>query len=978
MKRIATTLLCMFLLGNFLYAQSGRVTVSGKVINALSGEPLIGVNVLVKKAGTGDVTDIEGNYKLTLEAGNLPTTIEFSFIGYVTESREVSSAITEINVEMIEDITRLDEIVVSGLASSVKRSNLANAVSTISGEELTGITTQATMDGALYGKVTGATITQSSGAPGGGIAIRLRGISSVTGQNQPLFIIDGVYISNAEVPNGSRFASGANAGNEENSSNRIADIDPNDIENIEILKGPSAAAIYGTRANAGVVIITTKKGKQGKTAVSFSQDVGFNKIQRYMGIREFDEATVAAEFSAAEAERFRQARAAGEIFDYERELYGETGLITDSRLSVSGGDAKTKFLVGASLRDEDGIVKNTGYNRASIRANIDHKINKRINLSVNTNYVRSSADRGFTGNENEGGLSLGYNLAFTRPWANLFPDQFGNYPDNPNAAGNMLFVRDNAINREDVNRFIQGTKLNIDLFSNDISSLRFTWNGGIDYYQMETYVYVPEIHQAQRGLDNGYIGIGKNTFSNFNNQGFLVYDLSALGGDLQLSSQVGYSYLNFNRDLMFMRGTQLIPGQTTLGQAGAQRTDQTLQREEEFGFVVQQEANFKNQFIATVGVRADKSSLNSDPNQYYYFPKASLAMNIANMDFWSVNQVNLLKLRAAYGETGSSATFGALFTSFAPTNIGGSPGTIVQGARGADNLIPETAAEFEIGIDISMFDNNLGLEATYYNRAVRDLILPRGLSPSSGFTQEITNLADMVNRGLELSLTARPVQSENFKWTTTTNFWFNRSEVTRLDVPAFPAAGTAFGLSLGTFFIEEGQPITQLKGAVAGEAVTIGDVEPDFQMGFFHNFNFYKNFDFGFLLHWQEGGDILNLTTFLTDLGRTTVDLDQNPDRINPDVRPGAYRYIEDGSYLRLREISLYYKVPKAQIQSAFNGAVEGIRVGVSARNPWTLTNYIGYDPEVSTKGGAGLSRGVDVNPFPSSKQFYFHFNITF
>lgn len=783
-------------------------------------------------------------------------------------------------------------------------------------------------------------------------------------------------MSNISVPSGLRNASGANSGNEENASNRIADLSPGDIENIEVLKGPSAAAIYGARANAGVVIITTKRGSRGETKVSLTQDVGFSTIQRKVGIgqRNWSAALVGEVFGPGEVAAYQAALNGRGLVDYEEELYGETGLITDTKISATGGNEKTKFYVGASLRDEDGIVKNTGYKRASVRANIDHQLSNRIKFTTSSNFVNSTTQRGFTGNENEGGLSFGYNTAFTRPWANLFPDQFGDYPDNPNAAGNMLLVRDKAINDEIINRYIQGASIDVKLFETDQSFLRFKWNGGFDTYNLETYVYVPEYHQAQRGLQNGFIGVGKNSIFNTNNQGFLVWDNYLNGGSLQLTSQAGYTYITFDRDLVYNQATQLIPGQTTLGQSGTQELGQTLQSVKEFGFFAQQEVNYEDKIIATLGLRADKSTLNADQNQLYYFPKASIALNLANFDFWTIDVANQFKLRAAYGETGSSASFGSLYTSFEAVNIGGSPGVSVGGLRGSDNLVPETATEFEAGVDISILESKLSFSASYYNRNINDLILQRALPPSSGFGLEVTNLADLQNTGMEFALNATPVSNENFVWSSTTNFWFNRSKVTRMDVPGFAPAGAGFGLGLGTAFIEEGKSVTQLKGTIDGEVVTVGDAAPDFQTSFYNNFRIFKNFDFSFLIHVKQGGNNLNLTTYLTDLAGLTGDLDDAVG-IERTSNPNTDRFIEDASYMRLREIALYYTLPELNI---FNGAINKVKIGASGRNLWTVSPYSGYDPEVSSQGSAGLSSGLDVNPFPSSKQVYFHLALEF
>ena len=940
-------------------AANAQFTVTGKVMDG-GGEPLIGVSVLVKGTTSGTVTDFNGEFGINVP-GNAGT-LQLSYTGFKAQSIEVSPSNNKLSITLEDDIADLEAVVVTGLASGIKRSNLANAVSTVSAKELTEVTTQQTVDGALYGKMTGVNIVQSSGAPGGGIAMRLRGVSSITGNNQPLFIIDGVYISNEEIPSGLRFASGANSGTEENSSNRIADLNPEDIETIEVLKGASAAAIYGTRANAGVVIITTKRGKSGKTRVNFEQDLGVNTIQNFVGRRQYTADEVEEAFGADERAKFEAAQAAGEVFDYEEEIYGNTGFISDSRLSISGGNDKTAFYFNTSYRDEEGIIENTGFDRFSVRLNIDHKLNDRIRIGVNSNYINSFAARSFTGNENEGGLSYGYNLAFTRDWNNLFPDANGNYPNNPTASGNPLFVRDNTNNDERNNRVISGANMEVQLFKTDNTILKFVGNAGLDFLFNETYVYVPEIHQAQVGGDNGFVAEGKNKVFNYNYQAFGILD-HFTSSNINFNTQIGVTYLNFDRNFLLAQATQLVPGQTNLENGGAQETDQTIETEEDFGFVAQEQVNWDDKVIGTVGVRFDKSSLNGDPNQFYAFPRASVAVNIANFDFWNTAAMNQLKLRVAYGEAGSSAAFGSLFTSLASVNIAGQGGLSVNNLNllGFEDAEPETSQELEFGVDIGILDNKLNLGVTYYIRSVENLLYEFDLPSSTGFPDQIRNDLDLQNRGLEVSLGLTPVNTPSFVWNSTVNYWFNRSEVTRLGVDPFVPRGVAFGLGLGTFFIEEGQPITQLKGNGAEGPETIGDVEPDFQLGWYNQFKIAKNLDITFLTHWKQGGDVLNLSRLLTNIGGVT-----------PAEFDDIEGFIEDASYFRIREAGIYYSIPN------ISKAIDRIRIGVSGRNLVTLTDYSSYDPETSTKGGNGLSTGIEVTPFPSSRQIYFHIGAQF
>ncbi|MCT8339608.1 SusC/RagA family TonB-linked outer membrane protein [Flavobacteriaceae bacterium TK19130] len=967
-------LLFLFLLPGIFYAQQ---TITGTV-NSADGDVVPFANVIEEGTSNGTTTDIEGNFSITVD--NLPVTLAFSSLGYETFTQEVGNT-NPVQVTLVESTEALEEVVVTGLATSIKRSNAANAVSSVSSEELVGTTGQSTVDGALYGKVAGVNITSTSGAPGGGFALRLRGISSINGNNQPLIIVDGVYINNREVPSGLRFASGANSANEENSGNRLADLDPNDIENIEILKGSSAAAIYGQRGNAGVIIITTKRGKRGRTKVNFAQDVGVQSISNRLGMRPWTAAIVEEVFGPDERDKFLATIAErGELYDFEDIIYGNDGLITETRLSANGGNEKTQFYVGGSFRDEEGIIKNTGFERLSLRANIEHKISETFSLTSTTNYVESSSSRSFTGNENDGGLSYGYTLAFTRPWNNLFPDENGNYPNNPNYSGNPIFVRDQAKNEDSNNRIIQGLSLNTNILDTDVNRLRFNISGGLDYLANETYVYVPETHQAQLGTENpGFIAVGKNNFTQVNSQAALVWDHTTLEGDLDLTTQAGITYLYQDANTVLSRGSGLLAGQTNVQNSSTQAISQFLSEEEDFGYFGQVEGNYRDQFIATVGYRLDKSTRNGDPNELYGFPKASLAVNLANMDFWGLEALNQLKLRAAYGETGNPAGFGSTFTSYTSTVVADGPvGQTLAGQKGDPNIEPETAKEFEVGFDVGALNNRIRLEATYYNKTVDDLILTRQLPSSSGFTTETTNLADLKNYGIELALSADVIRADRFRWNTRLQFYQNRSEITRLDVPAFAQPGAGFGTGLGTIYIEEGQPVTQLVGNIDGELRQVGNVEPDFQMAWNNNITLFGQFDLSFLWQWKEGQENLNLSEYLTDLGQTTPDLNTPEGQARLDTPANAERFVEDASYIRLREAALYYRLPTKAVKTAFGSVVESIKIGVSGRNLITITDYSSYDPEVSVNGGAGLSNGIEVTPFPTARQMYFHLNVNF
>ncbi|HEY4650720.1 MAG TPA: SusC/RagA family TonB-linked outer membrane protein [Pontibacter sp.] len=975
--------LWLWLLPLVLY---GQTTVKGRVTDYGSGNALPGVAVVVVGTATGTSTDVNGDYSITLPAAT--GKITFSFLGYVSQTVNITPAVTELNIRLREKATSLNEVVVTGLATTVKRANAANAVSTINSREITGTTQPQTMDAAISGKLVGANVVSNSGAPGGGIAMKLRGITSIFGSAQPLYVVDGIIVNNSSISSGLNVVTAAanqgSSSNQDNPSNRIADLNPDDIESIEVLKGASAAAIYGSLAAAGVVIINTKRGAAGKTIVDLSQDVGFAEASNLLGMRTLNEERVKASFGEDFVPLFVEARDAGRLIDYEEELYGNRGMLYNTRLNVSGGNENTRFFVGGLVQDEEGIIKRTGYEKKSLRFNLDHTISNRFDFSLSTNYINSSASRGLTNNDNAG-VSFGVALSSTPSFVDLFRDESGLYPDNPFAASNFLQTRDLMTNDENTDRFLGGLTLNTNLYTTAVSSTKLVLRAGMDFYSLKTIAIFPRILQFERSGNQGTSIRGNNNNLDTNFAGFLVNNLSLADNNLTFTTTAGATRENFNQDQILTIATKLIGSQTSLDQAGALDVDQTTIKVRNKGLFFQEEVNYRDQIIATAGLRLDKSSNNADVNEFIGFPKFSLALNIANFGFWRTESVNLLKLRAAYGEAGGFPPFGAKYTSFEPFNTGGNTGILVPIQRGNADIKQERQKEFETGVDIGILDGKLLLEATYYNKTVSDLILIQNVPGSSGFSTRVVNAGELRNRGVELALSATPFDLPGLKWDLRTSFWKNNSEVTELDVPPFPLG--AFGNTLGTFFIEEGESATQIKGIKGTEGVVkLGDAAPDFQMNFHNFFTIRQNFALSFLLHWKQGGENINLTQLLTDLGGTSYDYDDDDDgdgipnaqeRIDA-LGVTAEPFVQEATYLRLREVGLYYTLPTAFLSGAFKGIVRQVRVGVSANNLFTITDYKGYDPEVSNFGGNGLSTGVDVMPFPASKRYFAHFSIGF
>lgn len=963
-----------------------QISVSGSVSDE-NGAPLIGVRIVEEGTVRGTATDAEGNFNITIPSSS--ATLVFSYIGYSSQSVKVSADDSNLSIKMSEDIARLDEVVITGLAGGVKRSNSGNAVSSVTAEELRGKTSQQTLDNALFGKVTGVHMTANSGAPGGGVNMQLRGISTLgAGSSQPLFIIDGVYVDNSVIRTGRTQVNGASGGQsaatQDDAANRIADLNPDDIEKIEILKGPSAAAIYGTRANAGVVIIQTKRGQAGKTSVNFSQDIGMAQGQNFQdfGVWDADRTDAFTGGNADELAALNAANSQNRNLDWEDFFYGETALLSNTNISISGGTQKTQFRISGGIRSEDGIIANTGFERYSVRANIDHRLSNRLKISLSTSYNKTDNDRGFTGNQNNTGGSIGYALAYTPSYADLLPDENGNYPTNPYFNDNPVAIRDLGRNNQAVDRFITAANIDLDIFSNASSFMKLKINGGVDYLSGNSLVYFPEVLQHQVASANpGDVMWGRQDNFNANIQAFLVFNTN-LSSAINSNTSVGVVRLNQDSEFLLARGRGLSGGQTNLQWATVQSVQaQTQQSVSDLGIVAQEDLNFDDKLIVSLGIRLDKSTLNADQKEFYAFPKASLAANLHNFDFWSAGFINQLKLRAAYGETGGLPNFGVTFEALSPQLIGGRLGGQV-GTRGVDpNLVPETAQELEFGLDLGLLNNRVTFTATYYNKEVKDLILDQQPPESTGVLAIATNAGDLENKGFELALGVTSVRSSNLNIYSRIQYWQNRSEITRLAIPAQTIGG--FGPSLGTYLFANGVSPTAIVGTPTGTELPLGftqygDRQPDFHMTLGTDINFFKNFDFSFLFHWQKGGEAINLSALLWDDGGTTNnwngddDGDGTPNGLDrllswaQDGNTGAY--IEETSYLKLREAALYYTLPDNILGKAF----DRIKVGFSVNNMLLWTSYGSYDPEVSNFGTQSITGNIEVTPYPSSRRLFF------
>src|SRR5664279_1653913 len=971
-KFITALLICFALTPFISKAQVKPIT--GTIVDA-KGHPIAGASVLISGKAQGTVTDDAGKFKLSVPEN---ATLIITNTGYRSQVLKWNGS-SDIKIEMVEDIARLDEVVVTGLSTSIKRRNLANSVSTINATLLNGTAPSQTFDQALNGKIVGATINANTGAPGGGQSVKLRGVTSVYGNTQPLYVLDGVFVDNTSTSAGLNFVTGAAAGGslvstQDNPSGRISDINAEDIANIEILKGASAAAIYGSRAAGGVVIITTKRGRVGKTQITFSQDLGMIQVGKLLGVRQFTAATAASlargdsltgvKFAAM----YTDAKNKGQLYDYEKEIYGNTGFARNSLISVSGGNDKTTFYLSAGTKDEAGIVQNTGYRNTSLRFNIDHHISDNVKIGLSTNYLNTSANRGLSGNDNAG-VTLGIALSSTPQFAQLHPDAEGNYPNNPFAASNPLQTVALMKNNEAVNRFISGLGLEAVFQRSEKSVTKFVGGGGFDFYSEQTTVLFPGQLQFQ-SVNNGTSIQG---FTNNLNTNFILSLVNSytVSRNLILTSSAGFTQEDGNYNNMLNAATHLIAGQSNIDQAGALTGTQFRAQLQNQGIYVQEEAAIIDAITATVGVRFDRSTNNGDATKFYTYPKAGLSWNLTHSGLMDPDGVfSNFKLRAAYGEANNTPAYGSKFTSMNVSNIEGSPGSIIGLQEGQPTIEPERQSEFEAGADFSVLNGKLSFEMTYYKKNIYNFLMLVNPPTSSGFTSQWFNAGDLQNQGVELSVNARPVNNRNFVWNTTVNFWLNRSKVTRLSTPSTPQG--SFGYVLGSYQIQQGASATQILGLDGPNGVAkLGDVEPIFQMNTYNEITYQNRWSLRFLLHWKNGGQNVNLTSLQNDFGQTSADFDQiiiNPQTQTPmplgvyrisQVGYSAQQFVENSGFLKLREIGLYYS-----FNTTGSRVVKGLQLGVSMTNFFVWTKYSSYDPEVSNFG-TGFNTNIDVDPYP-------------
>lgn len=628
---------------------------------------------------------------------------------------------------------------------------------------------------------------------------------------------------------------------------------------------------------------------------------------------------------------------------------------------------------------ENGIVENTGYDKYSAKVNVEQNFGERLRFQLNTSLIRSESDRSITGNENQGATTLGFAQAFTPSFVDIRPQSDGTYPDGP-AGSNPLQTIDLLRNNELSYRGTVSGLVNFTVFQNDHQNLDLVVRGGADAYSLTHEVVSPPDLQFEQSKDASVRGVsvaGETTSLSSNLWVNLVHQYAARN-NLTLNTTAGFQYETRDIDNVQALAEGLLRTQENIDQATSLRGFEDVLKQRERGFFVQEEVDLYGKVFLTGGLRADASSRVGDTDEFFFYPKTAASIQLANFDFWEPLRDVLpqFKLRGAFGRTGNLPRADAKYTSLQAENVTGVGGVIVPTRRGNPDIEPETTQEIEFGVDLAFLQDVGTLEFTYYNQDIEDLILENELPKSSGFATEFINAGDMRTQGIEVSLEVLPIRTDRISWRSTVTFARDRSEITSLDLDPFQVGG--FALSLGQFQIQEGLSPTTIVGLnEAGELTRFGNSNANFQIGWLNNVSV-GDFNLSFLWDWKEGGDVVNLGKLITDLAGTTPDLDTPEGQARLDGEDGTGRYIEDGTYLKLREASLSYTVPSNVLNRWFQGTVRSLNLGVGGRNLLMFTPYDGYDPEVSQFGNVAVGRAVDVLPFPSSRNVYFKVGLGF
>lgn len=966
-------------------------TVSGIVTDS-KNEPLIGVNVTIKNASTtGTITDIDGKYSLEIPSGN--SVLVFSYIGYSTQEVKVSNQ-SVVDIVLKDDMQALEEVVVVGYGT-MKKSDLTGSVSSITSDNFklgTDLTPQQLMQGAF----SGVNISQNSGKPGGSNTIRVRGGTSITASNDPLYVIDGVPISTSAGVNQSNIGSSTTDFFDQEPINPLSNINPNDIESINILKDASATAIYGSRGANGVIMITTKKGKAGMRQLDYSFNLGVSTVAKKLDVLTGDE------YRKTVSELGLTLDDKGQNTDWQDVIF-RTAISQNHYVSFMSGSENTSYRASAGYSNQNGVMEGSGMKSANARMNINHKaLNDKLKLNMNISYGEINSDQAPVSNTvgSEMGSSMLYEAYVFNPTYPIYNEE-GDYYDVPPYRVNPASFSKELLDERATSQFLG----NLTADWNFYKPFTLQVNAGYNKNTINRNSYISKSNLLGNG-NNGYVTVQKLSDYSKLLETILKYNQSF--GKHNIDAMVGYSWQYFYSEGQTTKAYGFLSDNFKWYSLAAAQTVESVSSYAESNTLISMYGrinyNYADKYLLTATVRRDGSSRFGSGNKWGIFPSVAASWRISQEDFFQNDIMSDLKLRASFGITGSQeiGNYNSLSTLGASTNgylVGGEKITIVLPQQYTNpDLKWEQTAQTDIGIDFGFLNGKIRGSIDYYYKKTTDLLLSVAVPSPSLITTQIANVGTVTNQGIELDLSFDLMRTKNFAWDANLNLSHNKNEVVSLsngqwtgdNMQVAPCQGQ--GLS-GTYaqLIMPGQPIGTFYGkrfigvvdgveqfANDGEPEVIGCAQPDLTFGLGTNLQ-YKNWTLSLNFRGSIGNDVYNCTAnnlaYLSNLPGRNVLKEAVTSGVNRDqAKVYSSRFIEDGSFVRLDNLSLGYNfsLPKLYISNA--------RVFVSAQNLFVITGYSGADPEVNSEisrtGVAPL--GVDYLSYPKARIFSMGINLSF
>jgi len=1022
MKRLILILAVLLAFAFEANAQQ-RITITGEVTNSENGESLPGVTILLKGSTIGTTTNADGEYSINIP--NREGTLVFSFVGFESQEVKIEGRRT-INIELKPDLAKLDDVVVVGYGSKSRR-KVTSSISTVNEEQIQTANLR-TIENALQGAAAGVQVTNIGGLIGSPVNVRVRGTGSITGDSQPLYVVDGIPITVGDGDVGLGIGGSG--------TNPLKNINPQDIESIEVLKDASASAIYGSRGANGVVLISTKSGKAGQTEVNFSYSAGFTDDTEtfdMMNGQQFGQIwndAAANLFGLPLDTEFGNLGGFGipegddvPTTDWQ-DVVTRTGFVQQASFSVSGGDQKTQFRVSGSVDDQNGFVTREKQQRFSLRAKVDHNVSDKLRVGLNIAPTLSLSQR--VGERNAVAAPLTFGALYFpnvearnedgSPNLDIGANPFGQFNGTPLS---------NQIGNDSDERFNQ-IVTSANLTYNITPTLTATSDFSVEFFDFTG-------EQKNSSITTDGFGIGQgfgfhNKFINYNFNGLLNYANTfdkhevdvTVGGNTQRSfnTSLNVSGNNFATDQLQTLNTA---GNITGG--GQQISNFAF-----IGLVSRMSYTYNNKYIATFNARYDGSS-RFDENQFGFFPAGSVGWIMSDEDFLQDSDiVDFLKLRVSFGLTGNAdgiGNFPALGL-FNVTDFNQQSGTTpVQVAN--PGLEWEKATQLDVSVDYGFVNSRIRGSITYYNETTDDLLLNVPVSPTNGFVSFNDNRGEVENKGIEFDIEGDIFAGNNFSWTSSFNVAWNKNEVEELVSPITGGVQTTReGDEIGTFFLREfagadnrngdavwfwnGDPNSQEAEALAAAGtifktdefgdryitnnfntanrIDAGDPFPEVFGGFTNTFQ-YKNLTARVFLQYQIGNQIYRADGTFTDTNLSSV-FNQStrqlnywtPENTDTDIpRPILFgsngnqtstRFLEDGSYLRLKSLNVSYTLPRSLTNNL------EVRVFSEATNLATITDFKGLDPEATAPPGNNLNQGNVFFAPPQARTIRFGVDLNF